>query len=129
MKRKLSIDNQLLACAQEDSQVKKQLLEKLDNMDKKCSKNMERMSSNVEKLIVLHSSLLPTKTECLISSNSPLCHQLHCITINQLSQHVICQLLCGNIASTLPLTPPINMLTTTTVPNLPSWIMKINKPD
>ena len=50
LKRKLSIDNQLLACAQEDSQVKKQLLEKLDNMDKKCTENMERMSSNVEKL-------------------------------------------------------------------------------
>ncbi len=50
LKRKLSIDNQLLICAQEDSQVKRQLLDKLDNMDKKCTENMDRVSFNIEKL-------------------------------------------------------------------------------
>ena len=50
MKRKLPVDTQLLGCAQEELQIKKRLVEQMDKMDKKYAENMERMSSNMEKL-------------------------------------------------------------------------------
>ena len=41
---------QLLGCAQEELKIKKQLVEHMDEMDKKYAENMERMTSNMEKL-------------------------------------------------------------------------------
>ena len=48
LKRKLPADFQILNVAQE-MQMKKQLLEKMENMDKEYSKQMENLASNVKK--------------------------------------------------------------------------------
>lgn len=50
LKRKLPVDTQLLCCAKEELQIKKRLVEQMDDMDRKYAENMERMSRNMEKL-------------------------------------------------------------------------------
>ncbi|CAB4033892.1 Hypothetical predicted protein, partial [Paramuricea clavata] len=50
LKRKLSIDSQLLSVAQDDVEIKKRLIEKLDNMDKQQANNMSKLTSNMEQL-------------------------------------------------------------------------------
>ena len=50
LKRKVSLNSQLLHCAQEELQTKKQLLEKIDAMDKQYADSMKVLSSNIEKL-------------------------------------------------------------------------------
>ena len=50
LKRKLPVDTQLLCCAKEEIQIKRRLVEQMDDMDKKYAENIERMSRNMEKL-------------------------------------------------------------------------------
>ena len=50
LKRKLPIDSQLLTVAHDELQVKKQLLEKMDKMDKEYSNHLNKLTSNMEKL-------------------------------------------------------------------------------
>ena len=50
LKRKLSTDNQLLTIAQEEMQMKKRLLDKMDVMDKEHSQHMARLSTSMEQL-------------------------------------------------------------------------------
>ena len=50
LKRKLSVDTQLLNAAQEDLEIKKRLIEKIDNMDKQQANHMNRLTSNMEQL-------------------------------------------------------------------------------
>ena len=92
LKKTQSIDNQLLICAQEDTKVKKQLLDKLDNMDRKCFKIMERVSSNIEKFTNCLTDFSPNtrKTKCIISSNNSPSNQVHNMSLtNQLTQQCI----------------------------------------
>ena len=51
LKRKLPPESQLLSISQEELQIKKQMLERMDTMDKAYSSSMERLTSNLEKLI------------------------------------------------------------------------------
>ena len=51
LKRKLPPESQLLSISQEDFKIKKQMLERMDTMDKAYSSSMERLTSNLEKLI------------------------------------------------------------------------------
>lgn len=48
LKRKLPVDTQILSCAQEELQIKRQIVDKMDKMDEKYAENMERMSNNME---------------------------------------------------------------------------------
>ncbi|CAH3149253.1 unnamed protein product, partial [Porites evermanni] len=50
LKRKLPVDNQLLNVSQEELKIKKQLLERMDNMDKAHLNHMEKLTNNMEKL-------------------------------------------------------------------------------
>ena len=50
MKRKLPIDTQLLGCVQEELQIKKRIVERMEKMDEKYTENMERMSNNMERM-------------------------------------------------------------------------------
>ena len=50
LKRKLPLDSQLLTISQEEVEIKKQLLEKMDNMDKVYINQMDKLTSNLEKL-------------------------------------------------------------------------------
>lgn len=50
LKRKLSVDTQLLSIAQEELQLKKRILDKMDNMDNDHSQNMARLSTSMEQL-------------------------------------------------------------------------------
>ena len=50
LKRKLPPESQLLNISQEELQIKKQMLERMDTMDKAYSSSMERLTSNLEKL-------------------------------------------------------------------------------
>ena len=50
LKRKLPPESQLLSISQEELQIKKQMLERMDTMDKAYSSSMERLTSNLEKL-------------------------------------------------------------------------------
>lgn len=50
LKRKLPVDTQLLNVSQEELQIKRQLLERMDNMDKAHFSHMEKLTSNMEKL-------------------------------------------------------------------------------
>ena len=50
LKRKMPVDAQLINISHEELQIKKQLLERMDNMDKAYSNQMEKLSSNMEKL-------------------------------------------------------------------------------
>ena len=52
LKRTLSqsVDSQLLNCAQQDIEIKKRIIDRMDNMDKEYSTNMKSLSSNMEKL-------------------------------------------------------------------------------
>ena len=50
LKRKLSVDTQLLSIAQEEMQLKKRMLDKMDHMDKDHSQNMARLSTSMEQL-------------------------------------------------------------------------------
>ena len=50
LKRKLSIDSQFLSVAQEDVEIKKRLIKKLDYMDKQQAHNMNKLTSNMEQL-------------------------------------------------------------------------------
>ena len=50
LKRKLSVDNQLLNIAQEDIEMKKKIFAKIDDMDKQQADNMKKLSSNMEQL-------------------------------------------------------------------------------
>ena len=50
LKRKLSIDSQLLSVAQDEVGIKKRLIEKLDNMDKQQANNMNKLTANMEQL-------------------------------------------------------------------------------
>ncbi len=50
MKRKLPVDTQLLSCAQEELSIKRRLVEQMEKIDKKYTDNIERMTSNMEKL-------------------------------------------------------------------------------
>lgn len=50
LKRKLPVDNQLLNVSQEELEIKKQLLESMDNMDKAHFNHMEMLTNNMEKL-------------------------------------------------------------------------------
>ena len=50
LKRKLPIDAQLVSCAREELEVKKRLVEQIDQMDKQYAKSMAKMSQNMEKL-------------------------------------------------------------------------------
>ena len=50
LKRKLPLDSQLLTISQEELEIKKQLLEKMDNMDKVYTNQMDKLTSNLEKL-------------------------------------------------------------------------------
>lgn len=50
LKRKLTAENQLLAISQEELQIKKQILERMETTDKVYANNMERLTNNMEKL-------------------------------------------------------------------------------
>ena len=50
LKRKLLIDAQLLKCAQEELEVKKRLVDRMDQMDNQYVENMKQMTQNMEKL-------------------------------------------------------------------------------
>ena len=50
LKRKLPLESQLLSISQEELQIKKQMLERMDTMDKAYSNSMEKLTSNMEKL-------------------------------------------------------------------------------
>ena len=52
LKRTLSqsVDSQLLNCAQQDIEIKKGIIDRIDKMDKEYSTNMKSLSSNMEKL-------------------------------------------------------------------------------
>ncbi len=50
LKRKLPVDSQLLSCAQEELRIKRKLVDQMDRMEKQYSKNMSRLSTNMEKL-------------------------------------------------------------------------------
>ena len=50
MKRKLPVDAQLLHCAQEELEMKRRLVDRMEHMDKVYSENMKCLSSNMEKL-------------------------------------------------------------------------------
>ena len=50
LKRKLSVESQLLSVTQEEFKIKKQLLDRMDSMDKEYSNHMNKMTSNMEKL-------------------------------------------------------------------------------
>lgn len=50
MKRKLPADAQLLHCAQEELEMKRRLVDRMEHMDKVYSENMKCLSSNMEKL-------------------------------------------------------------------------------
>ena len=50
LKRKLPAESQFLNLAQEDLTIKKQLIEKMNAMDNEYSQNMNRLTSNMEKL-------------------------------------------------------------------------------
>ena len=47
------MDSQMLCCAQEELKIKGRLVEQMDKMDKLYAENMEKMSSTMEKLMVL----------------------------------------------------------------------------
>ena len=47
LKRKLPPESQLLSISQEELQIKKQMLERMDTMDKASSSSMERLTSNL----------------------------------------------------------------------------------
>ena len=51
LKRKLLIDAQLLDCAKEDMKIKKQLIDRMEHMDKQYMETMTRLSSNMEKIV------------------------------------------------------------------------------
>ena len=50
MKRKLPVDAQLLSCAQEELEVKKRLVDRMDRMNNQYVENMKQMTQNMEKL-------------------------------------------------------------------------------
>lgn len=50
LKRKLPVDMQLLSCAQEDLEVKRKFVDRMDEIDKKYTDNMEKMAHNIGKL-------------------------------------------------------------------------------
>ena len=50
MERKLSVDAQLLTCAQEDLAIKKKLVEQMDTFEKQYSETMTKRLDNMEKL-------------------------------------------------------------------------------
>lgn len=50
LKRKLPPESQLLSMSQEELQMKKQKLERMDTMDEVYSSSMERLTSNLVKL-------------------------------------------------------------------------------
>ena len=50
LKRKLPLDVQLLGCAREELEVKKRLVEQLDQMDKQHTEQVEKLSDNMDKL-------------------------------------------------------------------------------
>ena len=49
-KRKLPLESQLLSISQEELQIKKQMLQRMDTMDKAYYNSMEKLTSNMEKL-------------------------------------------------------------------------------
>ena len=51
LKRKLPINAQLLDCAQEDMKIKKQLIDRMERMDKQYMETMTKLSSNMEKMV------------------------------------------------------------------------------
>ena len=50
LKRKLPVDSQLLNCAKEDLQLKKKLVDQMDQMDQLHSEQMKKLSTNMENL-------------------------------------------------------------------------------
>lgn len=50
LKRKLSVDAQLLNIAQEDMEIKKRIITKIEDMDKQQAENMKKMTLNMEQL-------------------------------------------------------------------------------
>ena len=50
LKRKLSVDAQLLNIAQEDMEIKKRIITKIEEMDKQQAENMKKMTLNMEQL-------------------------------------------------------------------------------
>jgi hypothetical protein len=50
LKRKLPINSQLLTCAKEELKVKKRVIEKMDEMDKRFTENISQMTKSMEKL-------------------------------------------------------------------------------
>ncbi len=50
LKKNLSVDTQLLNIAQEDMEMKKRIITKIDDMDKQQAENMKKMTSNMEQL-------------------------------------------------------------------------------
>lgn len=50
MKRKLSIDSQLLSCAQEELALKKKMVEQMDSFEKQYGETMTNLSSNMDKI-------------------------------------------------------------------------------
>ena len=50
LKRKLPVDSQLLDCAREELQIKKQLIDQMDKVDKQHTESMAKLSSSMEKL-------------------------------------------------------------------------------
>ena len=50
LKRKLPVDTQLLNCAKEDVQLKKKLIDQMDQMDRLHNEHMKKLSANMEKL-------------------------------------------------------------------------------
>ena len=49
LKRKLPLESQLLSISQEELQIKKQMLQRMNTMDKAYSNSMEKLASNMEK--------------------------------------------------------------------------------
>lgn len=50
MKRKIPVDNQMLSIAQEELEIKKKLITRMEEVDKENSNQMGRLMANMEKL-------------------------------------------------------------------------------
>ena len=53
LKRKLPVDSQLPNCAKEDVQLKKKLIDQMEQMDRLYNGHMKKLSANMEKLTSL----------------------------------------------------------------------------
>ena len=93
LKRKIPADVQMMRYAQEDVDLKKRLMDKMDNMENDYAENMNRLSSNIDKLTSSITDGFSVLKNLVPSTPQP--PQL-CQIPQQYAQHI------GNYASTYP---------------------------